>query len=217
MDETNDAVMVLAARSYLYRAFSGLFGNEPSEETASLLDADLLEQSFEVMGCAGSRHGGCERMVSMLRSGVDFPMMKGLYNALFVGPATPAALPWEAMHVTNNGRLFGPVALSVREFYRAHGCLPHGYPHVSDDALALELDFLAVLSGRALSRWEENGSWTEPLEASLVFEREHLGCWTRRLAQAIHRYREESFYGAVADALVEFVEADISTLCGILD
>lgn len=208
MTTSQDIEMVLGARVYLYRVFNAIFGNEPSNQLGDQLDHNLIEQSFSVVGCEGNTFQGCNTFVAELQESTDFDSLKNLYNALFVGPATPAALPWEAMYTTKNRRLFGPVALEVRKCYRAQGFIPHSYPHVSDDALALEIDFLAGLAQRSLERFEENGDWKEPLVASNQFIGEHLGLWVDRLANAVVQYREGTFYAKAAVALAEYVKAD---------
>lgn len=212
---SEDIMLAMAARSYLYCVFACVFGAEPSLERATLLDADLVEDSVRALEGNMSELARCRTFAEALGE-TDFDAIKGLYNALFVGPATPAAFPWEAFHVSNTGRLFGPVALEVRKCYRAQGLLPEGYPHVSDDALALELNFMAALAARIVKMGDVDGSWTDDLQASRSFIEDHLGRWTGRLSAKIVAYREDSFYSVAATALDEFVQYDLALLKEIL-
>lgn len=214
MTDAYDEV-TLAARAYLYRVFHGLLGCEPTAQTLDAVDAALVRQSLEIAGAwdaatdeeAVVLERWCE---ALSRLGADPSELTRLYNNLFVGPAVPAALPWEAMHTTNARRLFGPVALSVRKAYRAAGCIPAGYPHVSDDALALELDFLAVMAQRAQRQLEEGDA--EAADASLrssgQFLGEHLGAWTSSLWRHVEGYRSGTLYALTARALDCFTRSD---------
>lgn len=207
--------VTLAARAYLYRVFHNLLGCEPSARTRNAVDVELVRQSLEVVNVRGvataedaaALEQWCEALLAW--DGDSSELMR-LYNNLFVGPAMPAALPWEAMHTTNARRLFGPVALAVRKAYRTAGCIPAGYPHVSDDALALELDFLAVMAQRAQRQLAE-GSISEvdnTMQMSGRFLGEHLGTWTASLWRHVEDYRSGTLYVLTARALDCFVRSD---------
>lgn len=198
----------LAARRYLYKIFNELFGTEPTASSFELLDVGLVGQSMAICQCESSERASA--FLAFLEEGeVHADDWKGLYNKLFVGPGTPVAVPWEAMYVPcSERRLMSPLALEVRDTYRRFGYLPAGYPHVSDDALALELDFLYHLGEEALRAFEEDGDFEHPLKASEAFIDEHLGRWVGKFAEKVWLCDAEGVYGAAAEVLSRFVAAD---------
>ena len=192
----------LAARRYLYKVFGTVFGTEP-DRLARGLDTALVGEALEI-ACG---HGAGPGFVEWL--GRPLEGLGGLYNTLFVGPGVPVASPWEGVHRSHSERrMFGPTALEVRRCYRAHGFEPQGYPNVSDDALALELDYLYELGERAFRAHLAGDDPSGDLAASREFLDEHLLCWVGSFAGRVVGFREESLYGEAAQALEAFVRAD---------
>ena len=121
---------------------------------------------------------------------------------MFIGLDTPAAKPWESLHRSKSKRLFAELTLEVRDCYRAQGVVPAEYPHVADDHIALEADFLYVLGRRALES-EGEARWAS-LAASADFLDEHLLKWVGDFAACATSYDPESLY-AVAARLMDKV------------
>lgn len=208
MERQDGLIDLLAARRYLYNVFNSIFGNEPSSATASLYDASLIGQAFQIVDMEDNEPAAV--LVDRLEGGADdFDDMAGLYNRLFVGPGVPVANPWEAMYLSHSERrLFSPIAYAVRQCYRAQGFIPARYPHVSDDALALELAFLAALGERALDAAAREDSFEEPLRASSEFLGDHLLKWSGRCAGAIAADGPNTFYALAALAMDAFLRKD---------
>ena len=118
------------------------------------------------------------------------------YVNIFVGPGTLKADPWESIHLTNTRALFQQELLPIRDAYRAAGFLPARYPHVQDDFIGLELDFLAKLADAARAEWEAGNTAAaqERLAQSKAFLEEHLLQWIDSLAAAIEREYGDGFY-----------------------
>ena len=107
-----------------------------------------------------------------------------------------------------------PSTLDVRNAYRAAGFIPALYPHVADDHIALELDFLARMAQSAFSSYAENDlmSAHRSLATSKKFMDEHLLAWIDAHAQAIIEKGASDFYSKTAKALASFVHADAQSL-----
>lgn len=166
----------LAARAYLYALFQRLFAEEPNESFVQAVDAELAREAFVLMGGTAC---DAEAFGEALAGLEDVPARRIDYARLFVGPGALPAPPWESVWKLKDGSLFTRITLEVRAAYRAQGFIPERYPQVSDDHLALELDFLAQLAQGMQKAWEEGDG--EALErvrrASASFLEEHLGAW----------------------------------------
>lgn len=134
----------LSARTYAYTVLHVLLGDEPTEEHLSVINPELLSASFELMGAPRP-----EAMLEALAAGTDAEELHRQYMRCFVGPYKLPVPLWEAATRTGEDALFQEITLNVRKAYRASGFLPAEYPHVPDDHIALELDFLRALSQQA--------------------------------------------------------------------
>jgi len=113
--------------------------------------------------------------------------------------------------------LFQRSTLEVRNFYRSQGFIPAEYPHVADDHLAIELDFMAQLALRMLEAAQANDEevYKNSLVASREFLDEHLLKW---VPQYVVDLQEEQavFYPLVVRALQLFLQKDAGLLRAIL-
>jgi TorA maturation chaperone TorD len=94
---------------------------------------------------------------------------------LFVGPGRVEANPWESTYVSSDNTIFQKVTLEVRKAFVSQELLPAAYPNVADDHIALELDFMAALAGRAddAYRAADCQKFRTALEASRDFLDKH--------------------------------------------
>lgn len=208
----------LAARKYGYLLFQRLFGTEPSSELLDAIDADIAADAFAlVLGDDGAECAA--PMLDRLRGrDRDTTALAEEYTRLFVGPAALPAPPWESVYVTKKRIVMQPCTLEVRNAYRAHGFVPARYPHVPDDHVALELDFLEALASSALDAYERDNEelYFESIEGSRLFIAEHLGTWVDGFACDMMEKGRSEFYSCTARTLAAFVAADAAKLeeCG---
>jgi TorA maturation chaperone TorD len=141
------------------------------------------------------------------------------FTRLFVGPNQPEASPWESYYLGGDGTLFQRITLEVRNVYRAQGLLPAAYPHVADDHIAIELDYLARLAQRAEMSWAAGDGAAVPiaLAASVEFLREHLTKWAPSFASSVAASKYADFYRETATALVTFLPIDLAALAELQD
>jgi len=215
----NDAIeLALTGRVSLYGAFHAVFGGEPTPELLQMLageefaqmagtfvgeGAAALEALRTAAGEALGAHGGAEAAAGRL---VD------AYNRLFVGPAAPEAAPWETVYVGSAAEraLFGCVTLEARRAYVEQGLIPQGYPNVSDDHVAIELDFMRLLGERAREAYGagDAGAAFAALGASAGFLRDHVLLWAGGFAEALARAPHGALYSEAAAVLAAFAAAD---------
>ena len=152
----------LVARTYLYRVFQAVFGDDPTEEVLAALFSDTTDQAVECFEAVDSidfakalalfaacRKGYAEDPAGYLEEA------KQDYMHVLVGPEDLKAPPWECVYLTNERVLFQEATLKVREAYRSENMLPSQYPRVSDDHLAIELDFMVKLSEKTQKAFDE--------------------------------------------------------------
>lgn len=168
-----DLSVILIGRAALYRCFQAVFGGEPAPEVVEpFANGNFRTVLQEYVRRGEAIAGSCltdecgSRLDSLLDSAekgvlparvaskvdsADSGAMNQLevaYGRLFVGPGTIEAAPWESVYLDGDGTLFRPSTLEVRKAYVGQGFIPRNYPHVADDHIGLELDFMRLLADR---------------------------------------------------------------------
>lgn len=198
--------LALTGRAALYGALYGAFANEPSAALLEVLRGEELRLWIGVlMG---------EEGVALLDAALGCPVgedaLACAYTRLFVGPARPEAGPWESLYRGKETTLFCQTTLDVRRCYVEEGLIPQSYPHVADDHIALELDFMRRLGERARAAQEAGdvAAAREALEATRRFMDEHLGQWVRPWVDALEAAPHGAFYRELGTLLAAYVSRD---------
>ena len=205
-----DTMERLSAKLYAYSVFHRLMGDEPTEELFEAIDVDVLRESFEILGVLPNQD--VEAFLTLLsESDRDFDQLKRQYNRIFVGPAALPAPPWESVYRDNKRVVMTATTLGVRNAYKAHGFIPQRYPHVPDDHLVLELDFIAALTAEALQACQAGDvDAASKHEADAVrFTHDHLSAWAPFFAEDVRDKGKAPLYATVAQAMAAFVEATV--------
>ncbi len=214
-----DRKLLLANRAFVYALLSRAFAEEPDDKFISIFlaqhtfdEIDLIEdrwshditnsylQAAHVIAGREERFGTKEALA----------VLRDEYTKIFVGPNTLVACPWETMYTTGKHILFQEGVLEVRAAYREAGLLPAAYPHVADDFIALEVDFMAKLAQEACRAFDDGdeASCALRLSQSRNFAKEHLLKWIDSLAAAIEDNYPNCFYGAVARLTADYLKRD---------
>lgn len=220
--------VILANRRFLYALFHKAFGREPDQAFLEILSSEdtseafrlLSEEPEDTMEKAGS-------FVCKLKEHCQDPdylsQIRHEYMRLFVGPEKLIAPPWESVYRSKQGLLFQESTLTIREIYRKHGLMPEGYPHVADDSLALELDFMSHMAERSLQALNEErcAALSESLTVQESFLRVHLLFWIPKLLEKMTDSSFKLLYPQMTKILLAFMEKDhelikeIPEMCGI--
>jgi TorA maturation chaperone TorD len=131
----------------------------------------------------------------------------------------PEAPPRETYYVCSEKSLFHQLTLEVRFAYRHQGFLPAAYPHVADDHVAIELDFLARLAERAEASWETKdiAAVLNDLAASEEFSKKQLAKWASDFADVFKKTKYAYFYQETAAVLAAFLPVDLDVLAELKD
>ena len=137
------------------------------------------------------------------------------FNRLFVGPGEMLAPPWESVHRSKKKLTFQEPTLQVRALYEAFGVQAPALHREPDDHLALELDFLATLSERAVeAAARDDGDQLEGcLRAQQAFLRDHLLAWAPVCLALVETHAETDYYRGAA-RLTRGSLAASARLCG---
>jgi TorA maturation chaperone TorD len=208
-------LMALSGRAYIYRLLSALLGNKPD---AKLMDAaiggDAIEQlqlfageSDEYDKALGAFEG-CARLYCE-NPEKELGVLEAEYTRLFIGPERLPSPPWESVHVSNEQLLFQKNTLEVREAYAEFSMIPEGYPHVADDHISIELDFMRELAERTIAARESvSGSEAENLlDGQKAFLDKHLLKWAGQFAGTLRR-NAVGFYPCAAELANAFLVYD---------
>jgi len=216
--------ILLAGRAGIYRVLQNTLGNEPTVDTLEQLGSEstkyvlslFLDGNEVLSGAIKSLMSVVEECLHDKDLALD--RLSNGFTRLFVGPGKVEADPWESYYCDKEGTILKKETLDVRKAYAAQGLLPVSYPSVSDDHIALELDFLASLAGRAEAAYETGDieAACDALKASNSFLREHLAAWVSVFAEAVNNARHSYFYKEVAYTLSAFLPIDLDAISELL-
>jgi TorA maturation chaperone TorD len=220
MSTDENIAVLLAVRTAAYRTLQNLLGNEPDIETLEQL---VSSTSREVLCLFSSGENCLQSVLDALFSAAEDGLrdrdvfvdkLSVDFTHLFVGPGKMEADPWESLHTSSENVLFQPITLDVRKAYVAQGFIPQSYPHVADDHIALELDFMAQLAKRLLEA-HEAGDYERAqmaLVASKDFLDAHLLIWVPSFADRLSHAKHSGFYDRVGAVLAAFLPIDREAL-----
>lgn len=209
----DDEVAQIEARAYLYQIFHSVFGVKANPEQFAVLANGATEEALCLFESLTADPSQWRKHVEDFCH-TDFSEdIAAQYVKSFEGPGQMIAPPWESVYVNAQPLLFQESTIDVRRRYLAWDYIPHEFPHVPDDQLSLELDFMKRLGRRACESLQVGDG--ESAKALFIASREfietHLGCWlnafTERLVEG-----EQSFYALAAQILTDFVRADENVL-----
>lgn len=223
MEERKTEILrgMLCERLHAYRVFQFALGSDPTEEflatffseategvlrTAASVDVEGFESALALWESYKTEYESDEKAY--------LEACTSRYTKLFVGPGELAAAPWECVYLSGERMLFQASTLAVRDAYRAAGFKAAGYPHVSDDHIAIELDFMARLAERSLRAFDAGDG--DEYDCSLAFQADflskHLLVWAGDYAADLSQAAEGTLYEAVGALLSAMLPFDATLL-----
>lgn len=207
---TENVSLVLGARAYLYALFHRALGDAPD---AAIVEALGSNETLMALGFFLEGKPAFDRLAEAV-TGLGESDVEGLaseYTALFVGPHKLIAPPWESVYIGDEGLLFQESTLEVRRTYLEDGMIPAEHPHVADDHIALELDYMALLARRFADEGDGEGA-LGLVNRQIGFLDKNLLVWTGEYARRMSDSRTRVLYPLVVDALSAFLPADRAVL-----
>lgn len=205
-------------RQVAYRLFASLFLYPDEERLATLAEvAGALQEQRHLLPALASS-GAWQRLLAGLTTPGGCPPvaeMQPEYIRLFVvSPGGVPCPPYESCYVEAGGRVTGWLLVEVEQHYAAAGLALAPSLGELPDHVAVELEFMSYLCGRAASECEAGrvGDSLQWLHLQLAFLREHLGRWFPNLARRVTGADTQGFYALVAEATQDLVEHDRALL-----
>ena len=214
---------VLAGRVLVYKLIQSVLGNEPSAELIEAAGDEAVREACRMFVPANRVFAkACDAWLREIDAakGAGLEMLKKAYTKLFIGPHEMRVAPWESVYVNEERLIFQESTLDVRRAYVAWGFIPGEYPHVADDHVSLEADFMARLGSKAAKAYDEGDveSAKSALDASREFLEEHLLKWVAAYAETMRKEAPEArLYQAAVDLLESFTQIDEGVLKEIRD
>lgn len=204
-------IQVNKDRAATYGFLSRLFRVEVDEALA----AQLKDVQFPVKTGNASIDEGNARMASYVAGMWDGSLTELAvdYFNVFYGVGVDsysAAHPFESVYTSPKRLLMQEARDEVLQVYREAGLEKRKEWREGEDHIALELEYLQVLSERiaeALERDDEDAA-ADLLEKQRAFLDEHVLVWTPLFASDMRRFAKTDLYVGLADVAEGFLEAD---------
>lgn len=216
MINETDILETLGARYYAYQVMRSIFGVEPSAAQFEVIQGSATSEAFEMLFeqtcCDDSWRKPLQEVVSTSYEEKIFDE----YTRLFLGPGHIEAPPWESIYVSEQPLLFQECTIDVRKHYLAQGYIPKQFPHVPDDQLSIELDFMEKLAVKAYEEFyaDRQDELKDSLCACHSFLEEHLCKWAEPFRERVED-GEGGFYAAAATLLEKYAAEDKAYLTGL--
>lgn len=143
------------------------------------------------------------------------------YSRTFIGSGTSgysAAYLYESVYTSDRRLLAREARGEVLQYFRNNG-LKKGKWNDLEDHIALELEFLQILSQRvaeALREGNEDAAVND-IRCSYDFLRAHVNNWMPMLAGDMLKFSETGFYRGLARIVLGYGEADEALLAELLE
>lgn len=202
MDKHN--IEQISAQADVYRLLSACFyqpENALSEENVFGQLSDALKI------CAPDQAPLAEQMADAFAGGSLDDLLLD-YTRLFLGPYEILAKPYGSCYLDGEKVVMGDSTVNALECYRAGGFEPDEDFRELPDHIAVELEFLYLLSFRAAKALAEgDGSTaTEARTISRTFLHSHIGRWVGDFSGRIVKGAQLKFYPLLAELLLAFVK-----------
>ncbi len=206
---------LLEGRLQLYRLLSRLYIVEVDDALwASLKGMHFPESADEPHMAEGWR-----RLAAYIAEGHGENPVEELavdYARIFLsaGVSSGAAYPIESVYTSPEHLVMQDAWEAVCGIYRANGFGKREGVDVHEDQLGLELDFMAVMTERALTALEKGSreALLKNLEVQKSFLESHLLNWIHHFAEDVRNCPGTDFYKAVSLVTEGFLEMDRSML-----
>lgn len=214
-----DVHVALKERTATYGLLSRLFRKEIDERLLNEMRGLRYRVST---GNANVDEGN--RLITTYLSGVwenSITELAADYMRVFFGHGYnghAAAYPFESVYTSEKRLLMQSARDEVLALYRAAGLDKDEDWKEGEDHIALELEYMQILAGRAadaLIRGDRESAITQ-LTAQRNFLDDHLLGWAPMLAAEMKKFAKTDFYRGLASMMVGFLECDLELLDDLL-
>lgn len=221
---SEDIRTLLDVRTYFYQACQVILGTEPTAESVEAFNSGLTRDSFNLLALANPEicKDAASALADTAQSWQDDPdsyleAARRDYTKQFIGPHKLKAAPWECVYITKERMLLQEQTLAVRACYAREGYAAAQAPHVSDDHIAIELDFIAKLSARASDAYSTDAcECVRLLKSMRSFIEEHLLTWVPDYSHDLSQAAPGSLYAAASTSCSAILSIDDEILADLI-
>ncbi|AHJ11553.1 TorD/DmsD family molecular chaperone [Sulfurospirillum multivorans] len=202
----SDLDLILACRVYLYKSFYLLFSKALDTDDISFLTSNEFKKTFEIAENIYNNIDYYNFVINLANNFGNSQFKNRLqkeYTELMIGPHKLVAPPWESVYRKKENVIFTEYTLQVRSEYQKYNLLPKEYPHVSDDHIMFELNYMLYLAGLLC----EDEKDVNVIGDSLLFLENHLLQWINLYANQLNE-SESIYIKQIAWHLSSFLIAD---------
>lgn len=216
--DLKDLATVMESRSQTYGLLARIYRVEADQE---LLD-EMRSMRFPT--ATGNAHAdeGYKLLYTYLKGVWDESVTELAidYVNTFIGHgvnAFSAAYPFESVHTSERRLLMQQARDEVLAIYRANN-LKKGKWNEGEDHIALELEFMQVMSKRTADamREDKEDEAVALLKTQQNFLEDHLINWVPMLAGDMLKFAKTDFYRGTAELTLGFLESDQEVLSDLL-
>lgn len=222
VDETvgdADLVDLFTSRAAMYGLLAGLFRKE--------LDLGQIDELKRMKFPTGTGNEtvdqGFRDLYDYLKSAWEGSVTELAvdYSRTFIGSGTTgysAAYLYESVYTSDRRLLAREARGEVLQFYRNNGLVKDQWNDM-EDHLALELEFMQILSGRTAKAFEEGDedAALNDIRCQHDFVRNHLNNWLPMMAGDALKFADTAFYRGAARIALGYCEEDEKLLAELLE
>ncbi|RMB62123.1 TorD/DmsD family molecular chaperone [Tessaracoccus antarcticus] len=191
-----------AAATFLSHA---LLRRDAAGSMVAELASTGLAHSWPLTGDA--HRAGARLLEQAVAEPADDATLKADFDALFVGPGSMHACPFESVYRSLEGLTFEAETMQVRRFYADHGLQAPAFNKEPDDHVGLEVAFVGQLCLAALNAIEDGdpGRASQFMSSARLFVGQHLGVWGPDFCTRVIEHAQTDFYRAVGHLLLGLI------------
>ncbi len=213
----NERELIYQSREAVYALLRRLFDDAPDQELHAWL---VAERPFAEFPFVFDNDGTAFlEQVDQAAQQATYEALRVDFKRLFWGPGRMEAPPWESVYRNEERRLFDSHTLQVRETYARHGMEFVQKNKAPEDHIAIELEFMRILTERLLKALDLGDEAAERvlLQEQLDFLRKHLCVWVPTFARLTQENAQTEFYHGLAGVLNVFLAWDAAALEQLLE
>jgi TorA maturation chaperone TorD len=210
--DMNERELIYQSRQAVYALLRRLFDTAPDPELHAWLVAERPFAEFPIVFPEDASH--FLEQVDQASQQFTPEDLRQDFLLLFWGPGRMEAPPWESVYRNDERRLFDSHTLQVRETYARHGMEFVEKNKMPEDHIAIELEFMRILTERLLKALELGDETAERilLQEQLDFLNGHLRIWVPPFVGLVQQHARTAFYGGLAGVLTAFLDWDAQAL-----
>jgi putative dimethyl sulfoxide reductase chaperone len=208
----NERILIYQARQAVYILLQRLYQDSPDPTLLNWLVTDRPFAEFPI--ALDDSVTATLQQVERASQTTTVEALRHDFRQLYVGPGPMRVPPWESVYRNEDRLLFDKHTLQVRETYARHGLEFVNKNQAPEDSIAIELEFMRILTERLLQAVDAGNRQTEwvLLEEQVAFLQKHLLVWMPQFVSLSQKHAETEFYAGLAGVLGSFLAWEKDTL-----